>query len=297
MRGGKWARTSVLLVLAVGLLVAFNLSYLSSSGLLIWNLRGAQRVTHATASQHAGHVAHAPLQAALSRFSMERFMSDASAADVAGRVRALVDKWQRRNAAMHTLGTASYLDGASTTSYEKLARQSQPLLREHFSDLLEDVLTYFRARSPGTLVEFRDRAALPGFHIFDCNKLFSLPVASVHKDMQWNRLRYSADEDIDTDNTLSFTLAIALPPGGAGLYTFDDVWVPPGALQLLVPRALCLSAAKKTLIQYKEGYMVTHNGQTSHMIAPSPAHIGGHRITLQGHGVYDRRANTWWLYW
>jgi hypothetical protein len=33
------------------------------------------------------------------------------------------------------------------------------------------------------------------------------------------------------------------------------------------------------------------------MIAPCAETKDGYRITLQGHGVYERNANTWWLYW
>jgi hypothetical protein len=131
--------------------------------------------------------------------------------------------------------------------------------------------------------------------VFDCNKIFSLPVASVHRDLQWQRLTFGPDEDIDTENTLSFTLAIELPPGGGGLYTFDQKLSP--VFTLFVPRGLVTSFAPKTKIEYKEGFMVTHNGQTDHMIAPCEMSKDKKRITLQGHGVYEKNKDTWYLYW
>jgi hypothetical protein len=134
---------------------------------------------------------------------------------------------------------------------------------------------------------YHEQCALPGFHVFDCNTLFSYPVASVHKDMQF--LRTGIDNI--SDDTLSFTLALEVPEGGAGLYTFDSA-----EANLLVPRPLIYNLANKTYIEYKTGWMVTHGGQTYHMIAPSKQGTG-HRITLQGHGVYQTTTDTWFLYW
>jgi hypothetical protein len=284
---------------ATVLIVLFNTSYFSNCGVFILGLNRATRVTHLNAAAHAerhetSRDAHDPL--VLSRFSMERFMDDDAAAALASRVRADKSLWQSRNAAMSTLGTASYLDGGKTSEYQRLATKSNPLMAEHYGDLLEDVLAYFQARCPGAAVRYRPGAALPGFHVFHCNRLFSMPVASVHKDMQWNRLKYTPEEDIDTNHTLSFTLALELPPGGGGLYTFEGAEMP-GLLNWLVPHPLLHSAARKTHIAYKVGWMVTHNGHTYHMIAPCAETKDGYRITLQGHGVYERNANTWWLYW
>ena len=293
-RAQKWL---VRALAALALLTLINLSYLSNSGLLIFNLRRAARVDYRNAHLHGDTARSKSDPLVLSRFSMEPLLSEEDSAAVAARIKALKPHWNRRNPAMSTLGTASYLDGAAKTDYERLAASSNPLMQEHFGDLLDAVLQYFQKRCPGATVRYRPQAALPGFHVFHCNKLFSMPVASVHKDMQWNRLRYARGERIDTANTLSFTLALELPPGGGGLYTFEGKEMP-GLLSYIVPKALMYNAAKKTKIDYKAGWMVTHNGQTYHMIAPSPASDGDvYRITLQGHGVYDAAANTWWLYW
>lgn len=289
---GKVLALAVFLVLCV----LFNFSYFSNSGLLIMGLGGARRVTYKNAHNH--REAHPPALGplSLSCFRMEKFMSREDAAALAARVRADSATWERRNPAMSTLGTASYLDGASSKEYQRLAAKSNPAMADNYGDLLEDVRAYFQERCPDAEVKYREGAALPGFHVFDCNQLFSMPVASVHKDLQWNRLTYRQDEDIDTDHTLSFTLALELPPGGGGLYTFEGAEVP-GLLNYLVPHPLLHSLARKTKFEYRVGWMVTHNGQTFHMIAPCKQSKDAARITLQGHGVYDKNANTWWLYW
>ena len=280
------------LVILVGL-IAFNFSYFSNSGLLIVGLKNAEKITYRNAESHRqkrkGYKS-------LSVFTMEPFFSEKAAKVMAERVKALRDTWKTRNQAMSTLGTASYLDGGSTPHYEALALKTNTTAREHFGDLLDNVLDYFRERCPGSEVKYREGSALPGFHIFHCNKIFSLPVASVHKDMQWNRLGYDEKEEVDEQNTLSFTLALELPEGGGGLYTFENVAELPALLNLIIPHPLINSLSKKTKIEYRVGWIVTHNGQTYHMIAPCKP-SNDFRITLQGHGVYEKNSNTWWIYW
>ena len=271
-------------------LILFNLSYFSNSGLLILGLKNSKRITSRNAHIFNEKV-YGPL--ALSSFRMEQLLTNEECAAISKKV--LADKiLLRRNAAMSTIGTASYLDGGNSDSYILKSQQSNPHMIENYNDLLEIVIRYFRNKT-NAKVEYRKNAALPGFHVFDCNNLFSMPVASVHKDLQFLRLKIDEDEDIDYDNTLSFTLCLKLPPKGGGLYTFDSLEMPP-ILHHLVPRPLLHSAAKKTKIEYKAGWIVTHEGQKYHMIAPcEPSKTK--RITLQGHGIYSKKLNTWWLYW
>jgi len=65
---------------------------------------------------------------------------------------------------------------------------------------------------------------------------------------------------------------------------------------MIIPHPLINSLTKKTKIEYKVGWIVCHNGQTFHMIAPCKQSKTS-RITLQGHGIYEKTQNTWWLYW
>jgi hypothetical protein len=269
------------------LLIGFNLSYFSNSGLLVFGLKNARKITYKNAHLYKENKG-------VSSFRMEPFLTQQECNEIAAQIYEMKTSWETRNVAMSTLGTASYLDGGSASEYVTKSLRKNPMMRKHFQPLLDKVLDYFRKKT-SSAVMYRENASLPGFHIFDCNKIFSLPVASVHRDLQWQRLTYHKNEDIDTQNTLSFTLAIELPPGGGGLYTFHQNVSP--LFTLLVPRGIVSSFAPKTKIEYKEGYMVTHNGQTDHMIAPCEMSLNKKRITLQGHGVYEKNKDTWYLYW
>lgn len=271
------------------LLIGFNFSYLSNSGLLVFGLKNARQITFKNAHLHAEKGTPT-----LSSFRMEPFLTPEECSQISKSVYKLKKQWELRNVAMSTLGTASYLDGPSKQKYVEKSLQSNPLIRQHFQPLLDKVQQYFQDKTTSKVV-YKENAALPGFHVFDCNKIFSMPVASVHRDLQWQKLTFSKDEDIDMQNMLSFTLAIELPPGGGGLYTFEQN-IPP-IVTVLIPRGIVSSFAPKTKIEYKEGYMVTHNGQTDHMIAPCEMSVNKKRITLQGHGVYEKNNDTWYLYW
>lgn len=270
------------------LLIGFNLTYFSNSGLLVFGLKNARQITYKNAHKHTEK------ESGVSSFRMESFLTSEECFKITQKVYSLRASWENRNVAMSTLGTASYLDGWNKQEYTDKAMKSNLMMRQHFQSLLDKVLAYFRGKTTSQVI-YRENAALPGFHVFDCNKIFSMPVASVHRDLQWQRLTYKDNEDIDTEHTLSFTLAIELPKGGGGLYTFDQQ-VPP-IVTLFVPRGIVSSFAPKSKIEYKEGFMVTHNGQTDHMIAPCEMSINKKRITLQGHGVYEKNSDTWFLYW
>jgi hypothetical protein len=215
----------------------------------------------------------------LSDFCMDKILTKKEAKMFAQRIKKDKSLWKKKNILMNILGTASYIEGAEGYKhYHTEFLKTNKILNTKYKDLLDIVLKYFKNRSQNSTVKYR--FAYPGFHIFDCNKLFSLPVASVHQDLQYKHLKFNKNENIDLDNTLSFTLCLELPPTGGGLFTFED--------------------DKKTKINYKEGYIVCHNGQTTHMIAPSTSVSDSkqyYRITLQGHGIYEKNSNTWYLYW
>ena len=212
-------------------------------------------------------------------FCIEQVLTKKESQYFAKKVKKDWDLWKTKNILMHTLGTACYLEGINGFEYyKKEYTKTNKLLKKNYGKLFDIVLKYYKKRAPDSKVEYR--FALPGFHIFECNKLFSLPVASVHKDLQYEQLQFNNNENIDLDNTLSFTLCLELPPTGGGLFTFEE--------------------NKKSKVNYKEGYIVCHNGKTTHMIAPSPSVNDNNnyfRITLQGHGLYDKNSNTWMLYW
>jgi hypothetical protein len=265
------------LLFFIAALIVFNLSYLGNSGLLIFNLKTAKRIGSDNVRNEEGN--------SLAKFTMEEFMSEKDAAVIVNRISQL--PLQRRNLAMSTYGTASYLDGSNLNVYRDLAAITNPSMRKNFGDLMDHVLRFFRART-SSKVEYHEPSALPGFHVFDSNRVFSYPVASVHKDMQF--LRIGLDE-YDSKNSMSFTIALEVPEGGSGLYIFENA-----EANIFVPRPIVYNLADKKYIEYRTGWIVTHGGQKYHMIAPSKEGQG-RRITLQGHGVYVKSKDTWMIYW
>lgn len=215
----------------------------------------------------------------LSDFCIQKILSKSESKLFSKKIKSHKKYWKRKNILMYTLGTASYIEGTGGFNYySKEYTKTNKFLYKHYKNLYDKVLEYFQNKTPNSKVKYR--FAYPGFHIFKCNKLFSFPLASIHKDYQYRNLKLHKDEDIDYDKTLSFTLCLRLPPTGGGLYKFEN--------------------NQKTKINYKAGYIVCHNGKTTHMIAPSPTPNDDkthYRITLQGHGLYDKKQNTWWLYW
>ena len=291
------------LLIVVLLLITFNFSYLANCGVLVpkffWDqatiINETNAFTHPHAMSHATRSEKDPLNIADFRF--EAFYTEEDAVNLTQRVLDQKHLWERRNIAMSTLGTSSYVDGAVSKIYQQKAAESNPRMLELFGDVEERILKYFQHRAPGSTIKFRDNAALPGFHIFECNKLFANPVASVHRDLQFLRLEYGKDEHIDFKNTLSFTVALQLPKSGSGLYMIELPKIP-DLVQILIPRPMITAVAEKAKIEYKVGYITCHNGQTTHMIAPSPWDgTDSYRITIQGHGVYDWKKNTWYMYW
>lgn len=264
----------------------FNLTYLSNCGLFVVNWKSSIVTYKQRPKIYSKH------PSSLSEFRFDPLLSEKECKILTERIYAHKHKWQKRNSVLSTLGVASYLDGSDKLAYVRESEISNQFLAHEYDDIHSIVLEYYRSLVKCE-VDFRENAALPGFHVFHCNSTFSMPVASVHTDQQFARLTYDPEESIDYSNTLSFTLCLELPTGGGGLYVFSSDF---GLLNYIFPKALSLSLETKKKIEYKVGWIVSHNGSSTHMIAPcKPSKTN--RITLQGHGVYDKRANKWWLYW
>jgi len=249
-----------------------NFSFLSATGIFIFNLHKAEIFNP---SLH--HEVH-----------KDKILDFNECLKLSNKVKEMKNKWQERNVSMKTLGSASYLD----LNHEQLSSESNKLL-EPFSDLHETVRQYLENHL-GNKVVYRKKCCKPGFHIFECNTIFSYPVASIHKDMQFNRLTYYEDEDIDTENLLSFTLPIELPRK-AGLYLFETEIST--ASIYFSPRTLWFNLCKKIYVPYNIGEIVLHKGMQFHMIGPSEKNNEKYRLTLQGHGVFDKNKKVWNLYW
>lgn len=228
----------------------------------------------------------------ISEFYMERIISDDMAKKISDRIKNDKYYWNKKRIILHTLGTASYIEhNNGFDEYKITYKLTNKILKENYNDLLNIILNYFQKRCPNSKVKYR--FAYPGFHIFTCNILFSLPVASVHQDHQYMLLKFNKNEIIDLSKTLSFTLCLELPTNGGGLYVFDKEKIDYNDTMFGLP-----IKTEKTKIDYYPGYIVCHNGLTTHMIAPSfNICDNNYRITLQGHGVYEKNSNTWYLYW
>jgi hypothetical protein len=214
--------------------------------------------------------------------------------NISNRVLALRDHWARRSDyGFFSLGRAAYLDAPNrNAAYRAQARASNVILREHFSDIYE-IITAFFNRLLHERVNTSDEVALPGFHVFEFNGRWSggaQPASRAHFDLQWMH----AFPGIEPRATLSFTIAIAQPTGGAAM----EVW--PLRYNEFEPMIGSVIDYARThpsqRLAYCTGGVVVHDGHVLHAIGsadrPDPC---GLRITLQGHGAL--LDDKWLLYW
>jgi hypothetical protein len=145
----------------------------------------------------------------------------------------------------------------------------------------------------GAAAFFDMRYALPGFHIFvfdGSDRSGDDPAPRAHFDLQWMH----AIPGRTPSETLSFTLLIEEPSGGASLAVWgarcEDV------VKLGVTSIEYASIRPPETVTYARGGIVIHDGLILHAIgSPSVSSPKGYRITLQGHGV--RLPQGWLLYW
>ena len=135
--------------------------------------------------------------------------------------------------------------------------------------------------------------ACPGFHIFLANgeeRRYEDVATSAHFDLQGSQII----PDAETLPTLTFTVPIELPIGGASLETW------PINLQSLrrlnVSTQHFTSKYQSQMIEYHCGRAVLHDGLILHALGRAPGGKAcGMRITLQGHSV--RLPQGWMIYW
>lgn len=234
------------------------------------------------------------------------FTPDESEA-IARRVNELQPHWiTRRGGALHTLGTAAYLDvpdaataqhfgmAADAPLYYRRVAELNPILRENFG-WVYDRLGASLAEHLGAPTRYTSRCALPGFHVFSESPDWAVQAAHVpHFDRQFSELDWQAKGKIDFHRSISFTLAVKLPAEGGGLKTWEVDYYEVMAMPV-EQRKDFIRAGKSTLHPYEVGGWVCHSGNALHQIAPWRCHPGDQRITLQGHGLYYDDA--WNLYW
>ncbi|MGB8508071.1 MAG: hypothetical protein WCD76_06690 [Pyrinomonadaceae bacterium] len=224
--------------------------------------------------------------------------------EICSTVHLLRDYWTQVNpvAPFFTLGAASYIEfsvpeGVAGNYYQK-ARRYNPLLREYFGGMLE-YLRVTLEHQLGEPVEFREEFAMPGFHIWLREAIPTQPSASVHFDLQYQRLDWRTPNEIDYERPVSFTLPVKLPAGKGGMNVWDLHFreVESLALQGLPHSIEELQGTRERLhYAYSTGSLVMHSGHFLHQIAPvETVREGDERITLQGHAL--RCGDRWHLYW
>jgi hypothetical protein len=207
-------------------------------------------------------------------------------------VMGLEHQWTYRANGFFTLGLASYLDAPQRFGDLVELRKSNALLLGSFDQLLERVRVFFE-QLLGEPVSLASDCTLPGFHIFrfqgedHSNDDVAL---RAHFDLQWMK----AMPNLSPSSTLSFTLPIAQPSGGASM----AIW--PARYHAYCQHGLSIVEYAKScpsqVITYVPGRIVVHDGLILHAIgSASIARPKGWRVTLQGHGV--RTAHGWTLYW
>jgi len=191
------------------------------------------------------------------------------------------DSWCRRGNAFYTLGAATYLDvcggDGSLERYEVIHDNSNLLLLSRFGDMLEEVRRAIN-QITGQCCRLTDRFALPGFHIFLAGSLHQRFRDNLHLDLQYTYLPFEADLFTPT---LTFTLPLALPSGGAGIEFCRRSGKDPRGILRVEP--------------YVPGEILLHSGRALHRRAYFPASDRCIRITLQGHGLLV--DGCWILYW
>ena len=220
---------------------------------------------------------------------------------------------RRLNSTLATIGTASYID--LPEHHQQTAIENNLLLTTNLPGLHRHLLEHLNERyqkdlypkeQPGDAVPRwvyppkRYQIALPGIHLFAGNSLLGkgYPVASVHVDKQEERCPLPlAEYSFDFSRTYSFTIPLTTPKG-TGLYIID---VKEDEVSKWVPLWWSLRGKTMQRIDYQLGQCYLHHGKYFHCIAPfwGKQNDGRYldRITIQGHAVYCRSRNEYWVYW
>ena len=268
-------------------------------------------------------------------------LDDRQSAKVVDFVDDLEQIWVRREEEpidFFTIGACTYQEGVkSLKNYHNHRELVNPILRYRFNWLYDLVIKNFSKVFGPMKVE--DKLGHPGFHIFGpklgqkahpfCLEVFQTPSASLHFDHQYEEHYdyWNLFDDVDLNNTLSFTLPVELPKNGGGLwiwncdknslseYNFQDSNGKDlkfrSYMKDLDPRYIEAFWQNKTspplsqndpiysnkpiVLPYKVGRASYHVGPIWHQIMPAyELSDTDRRITLQGHGV--KCDGVWRLY-
>ena len=196
---------------------------------------------------------------------------DINTDEISSSVFKLKDYWISRSEyfGFWTLGRCAYLDG-KTLEYAREIAVLNPILKQEFG-LLYDLVTEHLSKQFDEPVVLTDQFAYPSFHIFESNPILLTQSGLWHTDYPHTTLGVTAPDPY------SFTLAIKLPSGGAGLDYKD-------------------SDGQEKHLPYVEKGMVGHDGSILHRISCMKSYVPNEfRITLQGHVVrIDGQLTLFW---
>ena len=183
---------------------------------------------------------------------------DIDTQDIVDKVFKLRPYWiQRLDYPFYTLGRCAYLDG-KTQAYKDEVKELNPILLKEFSDLYTAVGGYLVSLL-GETIYLDDTLAFPSFHIAKSDPAFLEAGGKWHIDIPHETL------GLGNIDPLTFTVAILLPTGGAGLDYIDE-------------------SGEQHYLEYKEKQIVSHDGKVPHRIAPLKEYVEDeYRITFQGH--------------
>jgi hypothetical protein len=225
-------------------------------------------------------------------------LSEAECAQARDDVHRMRELWlpRERGVPFYTLGAVSYLDTRQDRSgkvYEELAEKYNALLMKEFGWLYQKLSAVLQTKLESEVYR-SEKFALPGFHIFLAHPFFQHDdLAFKHFDLQYKLLKWRDPQLLDLANPLSFTMAVALPKHGGGMYKWDIPY------SENVPKDEFLAKAgvlNRRLLRYRIGVMILHKGHHLHQIAPFfNLQPDDERITLQGHII--RYAGKWIYYW
>jgi hypothetical protein len=156
----------------------------------------------------------------------------------------------------YTLGRCSYLDG-KTPAYHEEIKTLNPILLKNFGNTYQIIIDYLsnQFKEP---IELNNSLAHPSFHIFISDPFLLTHAGLWHQDIPHTTL------GLDPIDPHSFTVAIKLPTGGAGIDYVEN------ELQKYMP--------------YVEKGIINQDGKVLHRISSLKEYVPNeYRITMQGH--------------
>ena len=195
---------------------------------------------------------------------------DINTDEIANKIFNLKKYWISRSDSFsfYTLGRCAYLDG-KTLSYKTDIKSLNSILQKNFGNLYDQIIIKLSDQFNENIY-LNSSLAHPSFHIFESSPFLLTHAGLWHQDCPHITL------NLGFNTPYTFTVAIKLPSGGAGIdYVIDG---------------------QQKYLPYKETEMIGHDGNIIHRISGLKTYVKGeYRITLQGHLIRlkDRLTMFW----